>query len=136
MSAAEVAKKYGLHSPNIISVWRNRYVNSEKSINFAPENDTKVVEETCMVDKSKAELEAELAKVKKELEWSRLEKKALEVLIEVAEKKWHQYQKKNLGPSSRKSLQARKPVSQSRLQAVWPLQIGLLSTKRAYRWAY
>lgn len=97
MSAAEVAKKYGLHSPNIITVWRNRYVNSEKSITFAPENDTKVLEETCMVDKSKAELEAELAKVKKELEWSRLEKKALEVLIEVAEKKWHQYQKKKSG---------------------------------------
>ena len=40
----------------------------KKSITFAAENDTNVVEETCMVDKSKAELEAELAKVKKELE--------------------------------------------------------------------
>lgn len=95
MSAAEVAKKYGFHSPNIIAVWRNRYVNSKKSINFAPENDTNVVEETCMVDKSKAELEAELAKVKKELEWSRLETKALEVLIEVAEQNGINIRKKS-----------------------------------------
>lgn len=95
MSAAEVAKKYGFHSPSIIAVWRNRYVNSKKSINFAAENDTNVVEETCMVDKSKAELEAELAKVKKELEWSRLETKALEVLIEVAEQNGINIRKKS-----------------------------------------
>lgn len=94
LTALELAKKYGLHSRSIIAVWRNRYANSKKSINFAPENDTSVVEETRMVDKSKAELEAELAKVKKELEWSRLETKALEVLIEVAEKQGINIRKK------------------------------------------
>ena len=94
LTAAELAKKYGLHSRSIIAVWRNRYANSKKSINFAPENDTNVVDKTCMVDKSKAELEAELAKVKKELEWSRLETKALEVLIEVAEKQGINIRKK------------------------------------------
>ena len=94
LTAAELAKKYGLHSPNSIAVWRNRFANSKKSSIFAPENDTSVVEETCMVDKSKAELEAELAKVKKELEWSRLETKALEVLIEVAEKQGINIRKK------------------------------------------
>ena len=86
LTALELVKKYGLHSSNSIAVWWNRFANSKKSSIFAPENDTSVVEETCMVDKSKAELEAELAKVKKELEWSRLETKALEILIEVAEK--------------------------------------------------
>ena len=94
LTALELAKKYGLHSRSIIAVWRKRYANSKKSINFAPENDTNVVENTCMVDKSKAELEAELAKVKKELEWSRLETKALEVLIEVAEKQGINLRKK------------------------------------------
>ena len=52
LTALELVKKYGLHSPNSIAVWRNRFANSKKSINFAPENDTSVVEETCMVDKS------------------------------------------------------------------------------------
>ena len=94
LTALELAKKYGLHSRSIIAVWRKRYANSKKSINFALENDTSVVEKTCMVDKSKAELEAELAKVKKELEWARLETKALEVLIEVAEKQGINIRKK------------------------------------------
>ena len=52
LTALELVKKYGLHSRNIIAVWRKRYANSKKSINFAPENDTSVVDKTCVVDKS------------------------------------------------------------------------------------
>ena len=35
---------------------------------------------------------------------------------------------KNLGPSSRSTLRAGRPVSQYRLQTVWPLQTGFLPT--------
>lgn len=95
MTALEVAKKYGLGSHNTIAVWRNRLQNSKKSCNFAAGNDTKVVAEKPMSEKTKAELEAELAKVKKELEWSKLQTKALETMIEIAEEQGIQIRKKS-----------------------------------------
>lgn len=95
MTAAEVAKKYGLNSPNLISVWCHRLQNSPKSRTFAVENGTKVVKQKPMSEKTKAELEAELAKVKKELEWSKLQTKALETMIEIAEEHGIQIRKKS-----------------------------------------
>lgn len=95
MTAAEVAKKYGLNGPNLISVWRRRLQNSPKSRTFAVENGTKVVNQKPMSEKTKAELEAELAKVKKELEWSKLQTKALETMIEIAEEHGIQIRKKS-----------------------------------------
>ncbi len=42
----------------------------------------------------------------------------------------HPDTKKNLGPSSRNALQAGRPVGKYRLQAVWPLATGMVSTER------
>ncbi|MCQ2385051.1 MAG: transposase [Paludibacteraceae bacterium] len=95
MTAAEVAKKYGLNGPNLISVWRRRLQNSPKNCTFVVENGTKVVNQKPMSEKTKAELEAELAKVKKELEWSKLQTKALETMIEIAEEHGIQIRKKS-----------------------------------------
>ena len=95
MTAAEVSKKYGLNSKNIIAVWRSRLQNSPKSRTFVAENDTKAVDQNPMAEKTKAELEAELAKVRKELEWSKLQTKALETLIEIAEGHGIQIRKKS-----------------------------------------
>lgn len=92
---AEVAKKYGLQKPSVISMWKIRLQNPKKSCNFAAGNDTKVVDEKPMSEKTKAELEAELAKVKKELEWSKLQTKALETMIEIAEEQGIQIRKKS-----------------------------------------
>ena len=95
MTAAEVAKKYGLNGPNLISVWRRRLQNSPKNCTFVVENGTKVVNQKPMSEKTKTELEAELAKVKKELEWSKLQTKALETMIEIAEEHGIQIRKKS-----------------------------------------
>ena len=95
LTGAEIAKKYGLCGGNTIVVWRSRLQNSKKSCTFADETDTKVVNERPMAEKTKAELEAELAKVKKELAWSKLQTKALETLIEIAEEQGIQIRKKS-----------------------------------------
>ncbi len=95
MTAAEVAQKYGLGNPSTIGSWKIRLQNPKKSCNFAAGNDTKVVDEKPMSEKTKAELEAELAKVKKELEWSKLQTKALETMIEIAEEQGIQIRKKS-----------------------------------------
>ena len=94
-SGVEIAQKYGLKGPNVICMWRNRLQNSAKSRTFAVESGTKNAEEELMKEKSRAELEAELAQVKKKLEWAELQNKALNMMIDIAEEQGIQIRKKS-----------------------------------------
>lgn len=95
LSGTEVARKYGLNSRNVIAMWRYRLQDSKKGSIFASGNDTKVVGDNPMAEKTKAQLEAELAQVKKDLEWAKLQNKALNTLIDIAEEQGLQIRKKS-----------------------------------------
>ena len=94
LSGTEVARKYGLNSRNVIAMWRYRLQDSKKG-SIASGNDTKVVGDKPMAEKTKAQLEAELAQVKKDLEWAKLQNKALNTLIDIAEEQGIQIRKKS-----------------------------------------
>ena len=95
MTLKELAQKYALNSGNIISVWRNRLLDSEKITNFAPDDEKKSLTEEPMKEKSKEELQAELAALKKQLEWAKLQNKALNTLIDIAEEQGIRIRKKS-----------------------------------------
>ena len=76
-------------------MWRYRLQDSKKGSIFASGNDTKVVGDKPMAEKTKAQLEAELAQVKKDLEWAKLQNKALNTLIDIAEEQGIQIRKKS-----------------------------------------
>lgn len=91
----EVAQKYGLKSGNIIVIWRKRLRESSKRITFAPVDGTNAVVANPMEEKTKAQLEAELAQVKKDLEWARLQNLALNTMIDIAEENGIRIRKKS-----------------------------------------
>jgi len=95
LSGKEIAQNYGLKGPNIICMWRTRLQESSKNDTFAADHDTKVAVEEPMKEKSRAELESELAKVKKELEWAKLQNLALNTMIDIAEEQGIRIRKKS-----------------------------------------
>ncbi len=95
LTLPELCHKYGIKSQSCITNWRAKFRKSSKSISFAaamPPNDAA---EPTMREKTKAELEAELARVKKELEWSKLQNLALNTMIDIAEEHGIQIRKKS-----------------------------------------
>lgn len=90
-SKSAVVQKYGLSSSAIIRIWRSRMSKMDKSITFTPSKETSIH----MGERSTAELEAEIARLQRELEWSRLETKALNTLIDIAERDGIQIRKKS-----------------------------------------
>ena len=102
MSLREIGKKYGLHGHSIIPNWRKRLlekpknlVESKKSCTFAPEIKPQAVDEEPMKKQTPEELEAEVKRLTKELEWAKLQYRALNVLIDIAEKQGIQIRKKS-----------------------------------------
>ena len=93
LSGKEIAEKYGIKYPSLIANWRTRLLKprvylrkSEKSSIFAPEP---------MKKRSAEELEAEVKRLTKELEWAKLQNKALNTLIDIAEEQGIRIRKKS-----------------------------------------
>ena len=98
----EIAQKYGIKCPSLIFTWRKRlqkppvYLRkSEKSSTFAPEIKPQVADEEPMKKRTPEELEAEVKRLTKELEWAKLQNKALNTLIDIAEEQGIQIRKKS-----------------------------------------
>lgn len=93
-TASEVGQKYGI-SGNLLSKWRTRLHDSRKDATFAPVHVSHQMEETPMKEKTREELEAEIKALRKELEWSRLQTKALNTMIDIAEEQGIRIRKKS-----------------------------------------
>ena len=102
LTGKEIAQKYGMKSPSMIFNWRERLLNphqhlrkSEKSSTFASEIKPQVADEVPMKKRSAEELEAEVKRLTKELEWAKLQNKALNTLIDIAEEQGIRIRKKS-----------------------------------------
>lgn len=102
LTGIEIAQKYGFRSPSLIFTWRERLLNprqhlrnSEKSSTFAAEIAPQVAEDEPMKKQTPEELEAEVKRLTKELEWAKLQNKALNTLIDIAEEQGIQIRKKS-----------------------------------------
>ena len=102
LSMREINEKYGIKCQSLISMWRIRLQKdnlplqkSEKSTNFVASSDSQMVNEEDMRQKTPAELEAEVMRLTKELEWAKLQNKALNIMIDVAESQGINIRKKS-----------------------------------------
>ena len=102
LTGKEIAQKYGFRSPSLIFNWRERLLNphqglrkSKKSSTFASEIMPQLAEEEPMKKQTPEELEAEVKRLTKELEWAKLQNKALNTLIDIAEEQGIQIRKKS-----------------------------------------
>lgn len=95
LTLPELCQKYGIKSQSCITNWRAKFRKSSKNISFAPGIAPRDASEPTMREKTNAELEAELARVKKELEWSKLQNLALNTMIDIAEEQGIQIRKKS-----------------------------------------
>lgn len=94
LSASEVGEKYGI-SGSLLSKWRQRLSMSSESSKFGVESSIRETTDIDMKDKSREELEAEVKRLRKELEWSKLQTKSLNTMIEIAEEQGIQIRKKS-----------------------------------------
>ena len=102
LSMREINKKYGIKCQSLLSTWRMRLQKnsshlqkSEKSTTFVASSDSQMIDEEDMKQKTPAELEAEVMRLTKELEWVKLQNKALNIMIDVAESQGINIRKKS-----------------------------------------
>jgi transposase-like protein len=95
LSGKEIAQKYGLRSANLVQIWRHRLRKSEKSSTFAAEIAPQMVDSEPMAKRTPEELEAEIKRLTKELEWEKLRNKALNTMIDIAEEQGLRIRKKS-----------------------------------------
>ena len=102
LSLKEMNAKYGIRSTNLIIKWRRRYVKESSDLEISGRNSTFVSEspkglpsESVMKKQTPEELEAEIQRLTKELEWARLQNKALNTLIDIAESQGIRIRKKS-----------------------------------------
>ena len=102
LTAKETCEIYGLKDPSIIATWRKRLQQSpaclrksKKSSTFAAEIKPQVADSEPMKKKTPEELEAEVKRLTKELEWAQLQNKALNTLIDIAEEQGIRIRKKS-----------------------------------------
>ena len=102
LSMREINEKYGIKCQSLISIWRIRLQKtnsnlqkSEKSTTFVASSDSQMIDEENMKQKTPAELEAEVMRLTKELEWVKLQNKALNIMIDVAESQGINIRKKS-----------------------------------------
>ena len=102
LTGAELAVKYGFKHPCLIATWRKRLQkppvnlqNSKKCCTFVPEMKPQVADEEPMKKRTPEELEAEVKRLTKELEWAKLQNKALNTLIDIAEEQGIRIRKKS-----------------------------------------
>ena len=102
LSGKEIAEKYGIKYPSVITNWKNRLSGEpkrlrkpKKSSTFAAEIVPQVADSEPMKKKTPEELEAEVKRLTKELEWAQLQNKALNTLIDIAEEQGIRIRKKS-----------------------------------------
>ena len=102
LSGKEIAEKYGIKYPSVITNWKNRLSGEpkrlrkpKKSSTFAAEIMPQVADSEPMKKKTPEELEAEVKRLTKELEWVQLQNKALNTLIDIAEEQGIRIRKKS-----------------------------------------
>jgi transposase-like protein len=102
LSGKEIAEKYGIKYPSLIANWRTRLLKprvslrkSKKSSTFASEIMPQLAEEEPMKKQTPEELEAEVKRLTKELEWAKLQNLALNTLIDIAEEQGIRIRKKS-----------------------------------------
>ena len=95
LTSTELAIKYGIKHPHLIISWSHRLRKSEKSSIFAPKIMSTKTNEVPMSKRTPEELESEVKRLTKELEWAQLQNKALNTLIDIAESQGIQIRKKS-----------------------------------------
>ena len=95
LTLPELCHKYGIKSISCVTNWRANFRKSGRITTFAPMSIPKDAAEEGMHDKTKAELEAELAQVKNDLEWVKLQNLALNTMIDIAEENGIRIRKKS-----------------------------------------
>ena len=93
-SAPEFAKSHKIGITTFYE-WIKKFDISSKNTIFVPGIGTNADSKEPMKEKSRAELEAELAQVKKELEWAKLQNLALNTMIDIAEEQGIRIRKKS-----------------------------------------
>ena len=94
-TARELSLKYGVKGKSTISNWAARLQNPKKSTTFVPSIQPPMVDEVPMKKQTPSELEAEIKRLTKELEWAKLQNKALNTMIDIAESQGIQIRKKS-----------------------------------------
>ena len=102
LTGEEIARKYGIKHASLISNWRSRLqekpkdlCKSTKNSIFASDIEPQMADEEPMKKRTQEELEAEVKRLTKELEWAQLQNKALNTLINIAEEQGIQIRKKS-----------------------------------------
>lgn len=95
LSERAIALKYGIYGHSTLSKWRKKLDNCEKNRTFTAENSSQVAADVPMKKQTPEELEAEVKRLTKELEWAKLQNKALNTLIDIAEEQGIRIRKKS-----------------------------------------
>ena len=95
VTLAQIQAKYGIKGHSTVHRWRQNLQNSSKMRTFAAEIKPQVADEVPMKKRSAEELEAEVKRLTKELEWATLQNKALNTLIDIAESQGIRIRKKS-----------------------------------------
>ena len=94
-SLRELCMKYGINSKSSILNWRSSLQKSSGFVTFAPSEQSEPSDLQPMKEKTREELEAELSKLRKELEWTKLQNLALNTMIDIAEEQGIKIRKKS-----------------------------------------
>lgn len=95
MSVAQITEKYGIKGHTTLYRWRKDLQMLEKSCTFAAEKHPQMDDKVPMKKRTPEELEAEVKRLRSELEWAQLQNKALNTLIDIAESRGIQIRKKS-----------------------------------------
>ena len=95
MSVVQIMEKYGIKGHTTVYRWRKDLQMLEKSRTFAAGIKPQVADEEPMKKRTPEELEAEVKRLTKELEWAKLQNKALNTLIDIAEEQGIRIRKKS-----------------------------------------
>ena len=102
LTGEEIARKYGIKHASLISNWRSRLQEKPKDLCKSRKNSTfvsdikpQMADVEPMKKRTQEELEAEVKRLTKELEWAQLQNKALNTLINIAEEQGIQIRKKS-----------------------------------------
>ena len=95
MTLTQIQAKYGIKGHSTVYRWCQDLQNPEKMRTFAAEIKPQVADEVPMKKRSAEELEAEVKRLTKELEWAKLQNKALNTLIDIAEEQGIRIRKKS-----------------------------------------
>ena len=95
LTLPELCHKYGIKTQSCVTNWRANLRKSGRITNFASSSIPKDASEPAMHDKTKSELEAEVAQLKKDLEWAKLQNLALNTMIDIAEENGIKIRKKS-----------------------------------------